>query len=173
MRIARNKTSRSRRDAFSLVYLLAVIPLMAVTLLLVMRGIGAVIHAERVIVQRDHECSISQVWLAWLRRDAARSREWHLRCDTATGLSTLTFQTSRGTVTYLVNDAELVRVSEGGDRASWSSGDLSIRLAVRPATAGALLDVFIEYRLKPIEGERALRQCRTSVALGKGYDLAE
>ena len=69
------RTIRRRAAAFTIVYMLALLPLLMVGTMLAYRGIAYVIHANKVTAMRDHEYATLNDCIESLRRDARRAQQ--------------------------------------------------------------------------------------------------
>jgi len=151
------------------VYILALIPLIGVTLLLVSKGICSVVRAQTIMVQRESEFVTTHAWLDILRRDARRSTSASIKSGEQAEGCLLTLQTTKGTITYTVADAKLTRRPDRGGTTCWPTWSLAVAFDLHPAPVGQVLDVSIEWPLKQIDAERPDHSLRTSMAIGKEY----
>jgi len=151
MWITRRKRVPVKARGYALVYMLGIIPLLAVITTLLLKGTESILRSQRTVAVRMNEYAVLNGWLDVLRDDARHATAVKVSGPSAAGEPVSIEFTSPGRkAVHVVRDGQIERSRWEAERfapaGSWALTVMTVRASSTRSPGGDLLRVAIEWR---------------------------
>jgi type II secretory pathway component PulJ len=151
MWISRRKRVGVKARGYALVYLLGIIPLLAVITTLLLKGTDSILRSQRAVAIRTNEYEVMNNWLDVLRDDARHAAAVKVSGPSAAGEPMSIELTAPGrSVVHVVRDGQIERSRWEAGRftpaGGWALRSMTVRASSTRSPRGDLLHVAIEWR---------------------------